>query len=521
MFRFAIVCLLLSSCSSSQSQTATSNVASVFAGDSAQSSIPSTLFGLHWGTSNPWPAVPFGSLRLWDSGTRWQVMNPAPETYSFVSTLDPALRAAKTNGLADVLLTLSATPHFISSDPVANTCEYATSPAYYGSCGVPTDIAASCTNQNALNNCDGKIDGTNQTWRNFIYNLGVHIAGLSTSTYQQVTGFEIWNEFTAQQGTLFPAWRGTNAQLVRLAQDANCILTGRGTITSQRDAACSASNMGVAAVNVLPGVTVTTPDSMMTAAPATGWGAYVATNGALNSVDIAAVHAYVGGPEGGGCCAVPETVVTRYSTALSLLTAAGGTQPIWSTEGSWGMNATLEPDLDLQAAFVVRYYLAGWSSGFQRLYWYDWDASNVGTLWNPNGVNGCNDGGSGWGCITKAGIAYGQAYDWMVGATLSSPCAVLSGTVWSCTLAKDGTSHLVLWDTSQTCSSGGCTTADQSVSSLWTYYQDMTSVSSPRPIVSNQVPVGAKPVILSISEQPAAPTGLNCTVTIAGNVMRQ
>lgn len=449
--------------------------------------VPATFFGLHWKITNPYPTMPFGSLRLWDSGTRWQQMQTGASTYVFTTTIDPILQAAKTNGQNDVLLTLSATPNFISSDPSDSSCDYHTTAN--GSCGVPTDIAASCTNVNGLNNCDGKTDGTNQTWRNFIYNLGTHIAGLSGSTYQKVTAFEIWNEFTQSGGT---SWEGTNAQMVRMVQDANCILTGRGVITSQDNAACNAGNMGVAAVNVLPGVTVTTPDSVMTAPESTSWGTYLATAGALDP-DIAAVHAYT---QGGTCCAQPETVQDRYNTASTKLSAAGGARPIWSTEGGYGQQSPSEPDLDLQAAFVARYYLLGWSSGFKRMYWYAWDNPSWGTLWNPNGVNSCNDGGSGLGCLTKAGTSYGQTYNWMVGSSLSA-CGVLSGTVWSCALLRAGVSHLVLWDTAQTCSGGVCTTANQTVSPTWTVYQDMTSVSSPIPIVSNLVPVGAKPVILS------------------------
>lgn len=528
--------------------------------------IPKTFFGLHYKKANPFPTSKFGTLRLWDSLTRWQLLEPTTSgTYVFTD-LDAYLQLMRTHGINDVLLTLSATPKWISSDPSNATCQYNTTNT--GSCGVPTDIAASCTNVNTLNNCDGKTDGTNQEWRNFIYNLGTHIEGLDTNTYQPVTSFEVWNEFTDLSATIYAAWEGTNAfastqpQLVRMAQDANCILTGRGTITSQGNAACTAGNMGVTAVGVLPGVTVTTPDAVMTAPDSTLWGQYIATTGALDSVDIAAVHAYT---QGGGCCANGETVKTRFNTANTKMTAVSSTLHMWSTEGGYGQQSPAEPDLDLQAAFLARYYLVGWASGFQRLYWYAWDSPTFGTLWNPNGVNSCNDGGSGLGCITKAGTAYNTMYNWLVGQQMSTFCSVnilgtvntvgtavtlasgpsfdltwsgslningqqvgiasvnsgssitLSqsvgnqtgsnyGNVWTCNLQTPGTSIIsqVVWDTGRTCSAGSCTTVNYTFQGQYISYSSLDG--SLTPIVGSTVPIGAKPILLKT--RIPAPMGL-------------
>ena len=272
------------------------------------------------------------------------------------------------------------------------------------------------------------------------------------------------------------SWEGTCAQLVRMYADDNCIITGRGP-------GCTAGAMGVPAVGIFPNATVTTPDSVMTSPDSTMYGNYLITSGATASLDVAAVHAYT---QGASCCAQPETVITRYATAAAKTSAASFLGPIWSTEGGWGQ-AVSEPDIDQQAAFMTRYYLLGWSAGFKRLYWYSWD-SLFGTLWTSGGG------------VTKAGIAYGQIYSFMVGAALTNPCSA-AGTIYSCNFTKGGLSYLVMWDTdpAKVCSAGVCPTANQTVASQWLTWQDLTSISFPTPVLANQVPVGSKPILLQAS----------------------
>lgn len=474
--------------------------------------VPPQFFGLHWYYGNPYPVVPFGSMRLWDTNaTRWQVMNTAANTYNFTN-LDNVLSTIKTNGTpTDVLLTLGQTPNFISSDASNSSCGY--SSFANGSCGVPTDIAASCTNVNTLNNCDGKTDGTNQTWRSYIYNLATHIAGLSPSTYQTVTSVEIWNEFTFQSGAAFDNWEGTDAQLVRMSQDANCIFTGRGVITSQGNLTCTAAHMGVAAVGIIPSMVVMTPDSQMASAPqTTNWGLYVATAGALPSMDVAAVHTYTASPSP----TVAEKLFTQFTTTNGFLVTAGSScalMPLgcWSTEGSWGTNSSLEPDLDLQAAFVARYYLNGWAAGFKRMYWYAYTANNVGTLWVANGSGGCVLTN---GCLTKAGVAYQTIYNWMVGQAMSNLCSNVAGTTWTCLLANPGSiaAARVVWDTSQTCSGGSCGTVSYTIpSNTYASYSSLDGTTTAISSSATTVPVGAKPIRLNLLAG-------GSSVTIAGGV---
>jgi hypothetical protein len=91
--------------------------------------------------------------------------------------------------------------------------------------------------------------------------------------------------------------------------------------------------------------------------------------------------------------------------------------------------------------------------------------------------------------------AYQQTYNWLAAASLSTPCAAV-GTVWSCGITLSGKPYLIMWDTSQSCANGSCTSGNQTVASQWTEYQDMTTASSPITISGHVVPVGIKPVVL-------------------------
>ena len=64
------------------------------------------------------------------------------------------------------------------------------------------------------------------------------------------------------------------------------------------------------------------------------------------------------------------------------------------------------------------------------------------------------------------------------------------------TITKSGTQYLIMWDSSQSCANGSCTTSNQTVGSHFTQYQDMTTASTPIDISGRLVPVGIKPIVL-------------------------
>ena len=146
----------------------------------------------------------------------------------------------------------------------------------------------------------------------------------------------------------------------------------------------------------------------------------------------------------------------------------------------------------MEAAFVARFAIMNWASGAVRSYWYQWDNPSYGTEWNLTSINGCSILFDNNGYICKAGTAQQQVYDWLVGSTLGA-CNV-NGTVWTCTLTQSsGLQAELIWDSSQSCSNGSCTTTQQSAPAMYTTYTDLTGANYS---VNGTVPVGIKPILL-------------------------
>jgi hypothetical protein len=173
------------------------------------------------------------------------------------------------------------------------------------------------------------------------------------------------------------------------------------------------------------------------------------------------------------------TVVAAYRTLLNNSGMTG--TPLFNTEGGFE-GATI--DLDTGAAWLAQYYAlqAGMynSDQVQMVSWFTWGASD-GQLGSA-------------GDLTEVGVAYDQLSNWLVGNTLSSPCSN-SGTIWTCLLTGAGGYQAeIIWDSSQTCVSGICTTSNQTVASTYVKYQDLAGTTT---TISNRtVPVGLKPILL-------------------------
>jgi len=120
-------------------------------------------------------------------------------------------------------------------------------------------------------------------------------------------------------------------------------------------------------------------------------------------MDIIGFHGY--GATGAG-----EQILSQLQTVRQVAASHGYSNvPIWNTEGSWGQSINPTTDtLAWQANFLAREYILSASAGIARYIWYGWDYNaRWGTLWN-NGT-------------LPAGQAYGTVYNWLVGATFTTP----------------------------------------------------------------------------------------------------
>jgi len=467
-------------------------------------------FGIHGHNVNDpdWTQVaPFGALRLWGTGTSWVNLQPTNGAFDW-KRLDNWMSAIQANGITHVLFELSGTARWASSDPndTSAVCDFSDQdpPTNYGFCAPPSDL-----------NADGT--GPDQYWRNWVAAVSQHLQSVGSADGIAIDSYEPWNEFTRQASNskvgAAVSWEGNDQQLVRMVQDARCIIVGNlgGSQTME-------ASGGQTCEQVLQSVNLSAPvdPSALFLSPSTGigqttkylaaWDSYMSTPGAADASDGYAFHPYKTNPD-----------MPLESEMLPLLlefesdpTVTKGVQqgkPIWVTEGSWNTNADL-PDPDDQAAYVAREYLLLFSvANIQRFYWYSLDqvcqtlgcdnvsnAQGGGTLLIPSGQAGCTNPN---GCIQEAGVAYGQVYKWMAGTSQTTPCTNSQGTIWTCVFTRSspaGYQAEAIWDTSQTCSNGVCTTTPVPVSSVYVQYRDLAG--NVTAIVNNTVPVGEKPILL-------------------------
>jgi Cellulase (glycosyl hydrolase family 5) len=200
--------------------------------------------------------------------------------------------------------------------------------------------------------------------------------------------------------------------------------------------------------------------------------------GGPTGVDIASLHAY---PDASNPSAdYPENVNLGnrlYPKSLqSVISRYLPGKPLWDTEGSWNQTRLGNfTTFDQQAAFVARWYVLHWSSGISRNYWYAWDNSELGTLM-PS-LLGSN----------IPAIAFQQIQNWMVGATMSTPCDLGSdGLVWTCGLTQPGKYQaLIIWNTQGA--------ASYTPPGEYVRYRNLDGSSVP---ITGPITIGISPVIL-------------------------
>jgi len=386
---------------------------------------------------------------------KWADINRGPGSYNF-SRLDQWLEQAQASH-TDVMFTMYATPTWASSRGI-NSSNPNTSCVNQGMngpgiCDPPVDLA-----------CDGT--GTNAYFQTFVEALISHV-GPGTIKY-----WELWNE-----PDVASEWNG----------DADCPgVANAGNLMLAR----MARDMRTIVLAADPDAKFTTPAAVGN--PAVWLTKYLPIGGAY--ADIIAFHGYI--DDHGSCpsrCPVAEKIGPLIddmtASIASLPTSPVNFQqyPLFDTEGSWGSGNGTAPNIsdpDQQAAFVARYYLMQMSRPVEKFYWYGWDFQKSGIFYD-----------SGTNSLTPAGLAYQQIAGWTSsGQATVGPCTQNS-TQWNCVIQNpSGVQAEAIWDTSQTCDNGVCTTTNVRASSRFNSYVDLKgNVAS---IPSQGAPVGLKPILL-------------------------
>jgi len=293
--------------------------------------VPRTFFGMHrhvWpNRPEPWPDIPIGSFRLWDSNTGWAQINPSEGHYDW-SQVDKWFADLQQHNVEDVLYTFGRTPQFASSQPNNAQCGYGP-----GQCAPPKDLKPDGT-------------GSDEYWKTFVTAIATHS---KNNPGIHIKYWELWNE------PYLPVfWTGTIPQLLRMARDAREII----------------HSIDPDAVFLSP------PSGMMYPKPRQFMDDWLAAGGGQYADGIS-FHGYVQG--------APATDFIKYYAEFRKILAKYGqdSKPTYDTEASWGEAEKHGfTDEDLQAAYITQFYLVHWSQGVKRLYWYAFNNGDNGKLWN-------------------------------------------------------------------------------------------------------------------------------------------
>ena len=421
--------------------------------------VPANFFGLDVQSTGIWPSaagVPFGTVRLWDSATKWNQIETSKGNYNW-TTLDSIVTTAYQNGQT-VMYTFGGVPSFYSSNPTDKRCGELSSG--YGNCDAPADV-----------NANGS--GTDANFKSFVTAFMQHLQSLQKSTGATVQYFEVWNEMNNYQ----TFWNGTAAQLVRMAADARSIIKSynpNALVLTPSTCNCGNSHF--------------TGGAYSTTNPQDGMAFYLQTSVTLPSgavvtgatvADGISFHPYLDSPS-------PEGIVNLIANMQAVMAATGVSNlPLLDTESSWGQNnvvtgCSAAPPFtqtchNNMTAFLARSYILAASNGLAQLDWYQWGNTTSGTLYNPANNN-----------VFEAAGAYGVVEHWLVGAAFQSACQS-SNTTYTCNLVSPaGVHEQIVWNTAGSSSFSApnythCATVDGSICT----------------VSGGNVTIGPKPLLLT------------------------
>ncbi len=390
-----------------------------------------TLFSMGIASGADLPKVTYGVVS--HPAVAWsQIEGAGRGKYNFKSIDSFVTKAPKdSNGVALIDIVFGWTPGWAVADQT--TCFH---------------------NQSGSIACTAPPDNI-QDWIDFITEVINHYNGV---TAPHVKYYEIWNEMS---NTKF--WTGTPAQMLALAQAAYPILKSDPN-----------SIVFTPSVVWLSGVNYMTK--------------YLQAGGYLYA-DGLTFHGYPSqtGPNYTVPVPLPESPLSTNAPIMTMLSTFRGIadangmlgKPLATTEGGWGTNGVTDPDM--QAAWITHFEIlqAGLAATNNLLFqtWYEWGIVVSGTIETNTGVP------------TPAGLAYSEVVGWLTGTTPTA-CTV-SGNIYTCQIAP---LKQIVWDTSQTCSSGVCTTAPYAVNPSYLIYEDITGLK--QSIKNSTVNLGVKPLLL-------------------------
>jgi Bacterial Ig-like domain (group 3) len=390
------------------------------------------FFGMAFASSSQMPRISYGMFSH-PPGAWTSIEGAGRGIYNFSSIDALVLNAPKDeNGVALVDLAMNWTPGWA----VADQSKCILQKSGFLACTVPPDNI--------------------QDWVDFITALINHYNGI---TAPHIKYYEIWNEANSPS-----FWTGGVPSLINMGQLAYAIL------------------------KTDPYSYVLTPSVVWKKGSGPTFMASYLAGGGSTIADGVTFHSYTSVTGAGVKTPVPwpesststntsiENMITTYRQVADSNGMEG--MPLMTTEGGWGVLGVVDPDQ--QSAWIAHYEIvqAGLASANNLIFqsWWEWGDPQIGVIRNGSD-----------GTPTQAGEAYQQVYSWLVNS-VASPCNSASG-IWSCPVSA----NLIVWDDSQTCNGGSCTTSTYAPPAGYSRYVDLTGAVTP---IAGTIPLGVKPIML-------------------------
>jgi hypothetical protein len=414
------------------------------------------------GTQYTWPdtqAQP-GVLRLWDSSTQWDVLNPTGScsgttctsgSYSFTTIdkwLDTIAAQWTAGNQVQVIYTFGWVPYWVAPTS-PSTCQQTTSPyPGRGSQCPPLDLTSSGS----------------PTFNAFVTALVAHCSSAGNCVSKYIKYWELWNE--PDVSTDVGTWTGTVLQMYQMLAPIPAIING----------AISGATMIGPTISDNASTSVTWMNTYL---------GYEISSGVLSN--IYGFHIYLQNK-------TPETAITASNGGTNNGTLAqiapnesttGWTpQPMWLTETSFANATESTPylcDTSLYsttdcAGQVARWHLLNDSNGITNVTWYSW----------LNGIG--SDPAS---CPTCESVYYYMMQLMENGWPTAAGSYTTSGGIETWTVPyefENGVSGLWVWTPTEAGTS-------YTVPSGYTSYKDLAG-NSGSVTPGNSITIGVEPILL-------------------------
>jgi len=301
-------------------------LASIPAQAAAPNPVPSTMFGLHVpGIANGVaPSIPYGTIRLWDSGVAWGQVEQSKGQYWW-----NGLDAAVGNGnlaRANSLIVLGSTPTWAASNKKQGTYPYK------GAASMPKNI---------------------NDWKSWVTAVATRYRG-------SVGAYQIWNE-----ANLTNYWAGSPKQMATLTKEAYKIIKSIDP---------SAAVVSASSTVRLTGRYNAFFPKYLKALKKQGW-----------PVDAISVHTYPAGNEGPAARVkyIQKTQADMRKAGVPADRQLWDTEVNYGIQGPGSVPGRSIGGADA-AAYVAQTYLDNVRLGVARSYWYFWNADDgrVGIVMN-------------------------------------------------------------------------------------------------------------------------------------------